>query len=265
MPQLSRREFLGTAALGAGAFLVACRKDGPTAPTQEIVDNATIEISLPAGSTGGTGAVVGWQPLGIASARDGMLYVPEGYDPAVPAPLLVLLHPAGVDSAFWDSAELRFNYDINNLVILAPDSRFNTWDLVVQAAYHEDVDFLHTAIQQVFDTCNIDTTRIGIGGFSDGASESLGIGLINAHIFSRVVAFTPGLLSVPFRRGEPDVFYTAGISDEIIPIQQAQDFIVPLLLRNGCEVDYHEFEGGHEIPTMLRNEAIQWAAASRLE
>lgn len=266
MRQYNRREFLGVTVLGTTAFLAACEKSPtrPSGPTQEFIDNATIELQ-PEASTGGSGAVEGWQPLSLGGTRDAMLYVPPGLSPSTPAPLLVLLHGAGGSSADWDSEDLRLLYDGFKLIVLAPDSRFNTWDLVVEGEYHSDVDFMQSALEKVFDICNIDTTRMSIGGFSDGASEAMGLGFINAHLFSRILAFSPGLLYAPFRRGNPDVYYTHGTLDEVIPIQVARNTIVPILVRNGCEVDYNEFEGGHEIPFNLRNEAIEWAADSRAE
>ncbi|MEX2179293.1 MAG: hypothetical protein WD801_11315 [Gemmatimonadaceae bacterium] len=261
MRYVNRRTFTILAALGAGLLLAGCKQAvGPLDPEQELIDDATIEL-LPTAPTETT--VPGMQALGLGTPRDGFLYVPANYNPAEPAPLLVLLHGAGGSGSNWDSEELRMLYDAFGLLVLAPDSRFQTWDMLSVGRYKNDVDFLQSALEKVFRIANVDGTRLTIGGFSDGASEALGIGLVNAHLFSRVIAFSPGQLIVPFRRGQPEIYMTHGNLDDVVPFTNTRDFIVPVLRANGHDVDFHTFEGGHEMPFDLRNNAIEWAAELR--
>lgn len=47
---------------------------------------------------------------------------------------------------------------------------------------------------QVLSNYAVDTTRLGVGGFSDGASYALSLGLTNGDLFTHVIAFSPGAL-----------------------------------------------------------------------
>jgi phospholipase/carboxylesterase len=247
---------------GAGLLLGGCSEDPVSnVPTQEIIDNATIELQPPTGPTGTIKP--GMYPLGLASPRDGFLYVPAGYNSSVPAPLLVLLHGAGRSSADWDTPELRTQYDANGLIVVATDSRFDTWDVRIVGGYHEDVDFLQEALAYVYSVASLDASRMGIGGFSDGASEAIGIGLANAHLFSRIVAFSPGLFYAPFSRGTPEVYVSHGIQDDVLSFVYTRDITVITLVRNGHTVQFRQFDDGHLIPESLLIEGIQWAASSR--
>jgi phospholipase/carboxylesterase len=43
-----------------------------------------------------------------------------------------------------------------------------------------------------------------------------------------------------------------------LPIDQTSRRIVPELERNGYEVRYREFAGGHSIPAEIAREAVEW-------
>lgn len=239
-------------------------EDDPTnpGPTQQIIDDATIELFRPTGPT--ESITAGLHPLGLSSARDGFLYVPAGYNASTKAPLLVLLHGAGGSSADWDTPELRTQYDANGMIVLAIDSRYDTWDAIVTGEYNVDVDFLQDALEYAYRVANIDGDRMGIGGFSDGASEALGMGLANAHLFTRIVSFSAGFLYAPFSRGTPQVYMTHGQFDTVIPFEQARTNIMIPLVQNGHQVHFHQFAEGHIIPEQHLLAALQWAASSRV-
>lgn len=64
----------------------------------------------------------GLHPLNLDSQRDGFIYVPPNYRVSQPAPLLLMLHGAGVDA----EGALRIVQpltDAFNLIVLAVDSR----------------------------------------------------------------------------------------------------------------------------------------------
>ena len=262
MPSRFHRIRAATFALAACA-IAACDND-PTrsGPTQEIIDDATIELHRPTGPT--ETITAGLHPLGLAVERDGFLYVPANYDPAVPAPLLVLLHGAGGSSADWDTPGLRTEYDANGLLVLAIDSRYSTWDVRVTGEYNVDVDFLQQALEYAYRVANVDPDRMGIGGFSDGASEAIGLGITNAHLFSRVLAYSPGFLYAPFARGYPEFYVTHGVLDEVIPFSFARDNIVLGLVRGGHQVIFRQFDDGHLIPGEFVPQSMSWAAGERL-
>jgi predicted esterase len=79
------------------------------------------------------------------------------------------------------------------VAVLAPDSRDGTWD-GIRGQYGRDIVFLNRALERVFATVAVDAARIAVGGFSDGASYALSLGLINGDLFRRVVAFSPGFV-----------------------------------------------------------------------
>ena len=235
--------------------LYACRdRPDPFVPDAELIAKLTI-TAQPAAPT--LSPTVGWTSLTLAAPRDGRLYVPPSYNPATPARLLVLLHGAGGSSSTFENATFRTWADNYGIVLLAIDSRFPTWDLVVTGEYEEDVTFLNGALLHTFARVNVDPTRVAIGGFSDGASEAIGIGAANAGLFRQIIAFSPGVAIIPFRRGNPGVFVSAGDEDTNIFLN-ARDRIVPFLRGNSMPVTFLPFAGGHAMPDPVVGEAFKW-------
>ena len=56
----------------------------------------------------------------------------------------------------------------------------------------------------------VDPARLVIGGFSDGASYALSLGLINGQLFRKVAAFSPGFVVTGEPEGKPRVFISHG-------------------------------------------------------
>src|SRR5215213_5122720 len=202
----------------------------------------------------------GLRSLGLAAARDGYLYVPAGYRAERPAPLVLLLHGAGED-ARDGLALLRGQADGAGLILLAPSSREYTWDLVARRGrYGPDVAAIDRALEQTFSRCAVDPARIAIGGYSDGASYALSLGMANGDLFTHVLAFSPGFLAPTGRRGSPRIFISHGTRDGWLPIDSCSRRIVPQLERSGYELRYREFEGGHVVPPGIAREAASWFA-----
>src|SRR5581483_5738120 len=131
-------------------------------------------------------------PLGLGKDdRDGVVRVPPSIGDA-PLPLLVFLHGATQTGAGM-IRRIGPAADAAGVAVLAPDSRGTTWD-AIRGEFGEDVTFLNHALERVFARLPVDPGRIAIGGFSDGASYGLSLGLANGDLFSRVVAFSPGFL-----------------------------------------------------------------------
>lgn len=197
----------------------------------------------------------GLAPLGIGSDRDGFLFVPLGNTPSNPAPLLVLLHGATQRARLFE--RIAPMADSAGVVILAPDSRGMTWD-AVREGFGPDVQFLDRAITRAFDRAYIDTCRVVLGGFSDGASYALSLGIRNAQRLHGVVAFSPGFV-IPARDvGKIAVFVRHGTRDEILPIDNASRAIVPALRQAGLTVDYAEFDGPHTVRPDDARAALAW-------
>jgi phospholipase/carboxylesterase len=99
---------------------------------------------------------------------------------------------------------------------------------------------------------------VALGGFSDGASYALSLGLTNGDLFDSLIAFSPGFMAPANRRNAPRCFISHGTEDQALPIDRTSRRIVPELERNGYEVRYREFAGGHSIPAEIAREAIEW-------
>ena len=198
----------------------------------------------------------GLRPLGLGSTRDGLLYVPAGYGELEKAPLALTLHGAGGDAPSGISHLLRLA-DAAGVVLLAPESRGRIWD-VLMGGYGPDVEFIDRALEWSFDRLALDTRRLAMTGFSDGASYALSLGLTNGNLFTHLIAFSPGFMAPGDRRGQPPVFVSHGTRDRVLPIEHCSRRIVPQLDRAGYQVHYREFDGPHTVPESIAREALHW-------
>jgi predicted esterase len=198
----------------------------------------------------------GVHTLGALGSPDSLVQVPAGCSPAQPLPLVLLLHGAGgrpEHTAAWlDDAQ-------DDAVVIAPKSHEATWDALGRG-YGDDVALIDRLLAWTLQRVAIDTDRIVIGGFSDGASYALSLGLLNPQLFTHVLAFSPGcVLRLPQEAVErPRVFVSHGRADHILPLPKCSGHIVPALRAAGYEVRYLEFDGGHEVPVFVRREGVRW-------
>ena len=205
---------------------------------------------------GGTAAPApGEHRLGLDARRDAVLFVPSNAA-AHDVPLLLLLHGAG-GAGERILGRLRDAAEETGVAILAPDSRDATWD-AIHMGFGADVGFIDRALARVFETVSVDPNRIAIGGFSDGASYALSLGLVNGDLFQHIVAFSPGFFVGGRRVGKPRVFVSHGTSDEVLPIEQTGLQVVSGLRKQGYDVAFHEFDGRHEVPPAIAKEGLTW-------
>ncbi len=234
--RLTRRSFLSIAALAPAACAQAeTRLQNP--------DNLPL--------------APGRQPLGLDRGRDGVVIVPAGYSAAKPAPLIVMLHGAGGTGATIAS---RLNLaEEFGIVVLAPDSRDpRSWDMIVGGGFGPDVDFLSAAVASVQRRCAVDAQRITLAGFSDGASYALSLGLGAGDVYSKIIAFSPGILQPQRVKGKPRIFISHGTDDNILPIDVTSHLFVPRLKQQGYDVTYEEFQGRHTVPPEIQRKALEW-------
>jgi phospholipase/carboxylesterase len=214
------------------------------------------------GRTPAGASPVGLRSLGSDNAgfAEGYLYVSAGYRPEKPAPLVLLLHGAGED-ARDGLAQLRGQANETGIILLALSSRGPTWDLILdRGRYGPDIATIDRVLEHAFSRCAVDPTRVAVGGYSDGASYALSLGLANGDLFSHVLAFSPGFLAPAGQRGSPRIFVSHGTRDGWLPIDSCSRRIVPRLERAGYEVRYREFEGGHVVPPSIARAAAIWLA-----
>jgi predicted esterase len=204
-------------------------------------------------------APVGLQPLGLSAKRDGLLYVPKNYQASRPAPLVVMLHGAGGD-ARGGLTPFQNLADTAGLILLAPASRRQTWD-VLFGDYGPDITAIDQALAQTFSRYAVDPTKMAIEGFSDGASYALSVGITNGDLFTHVIAFSPGFMAPASPVGSPRLFISHGTRDSVLPIDVCSRKIVPQVRGAAYDVLYREFDGPHTIPPAIADSALDWFTA----
>lgn len=205
----------------------------------------------------GESTATGVQPLNLGDKRDGSIYVPKGYHVNRPASLAVMLHGAGGQPEHGLSY-LRKYADDKNMILIAPASRAPTWDIIADESFDLDMIFIDQALALAFEAYAIDPSHIAVGGFSDGASYALCVGLSNGDLFSHIIAFSPGFFYTIERNGKPAVFVSHGMSDRVLPIEHCSRRIVPQLQGQGYKVNYQEFDGAHEVPDNIAKSGAEW-------
>lgn len=122
--------------------------------------------------------------------------------------------------------------------------------------YGPDVAFIDAALRQTCAGLPVDPARLAIGGFSDGASYALSLGLANGDLLHWVLAFSPGFAAPPDLVGRPHIYVSHGTRDDVLPIEDCSRALVPRLREAGYEVRYDEFDGGHTVPDRQATDAL---------
>ena len=203
----------------------------------------------------GDDQTTGLLTLDAGGGRDTLLYVPTIYNPGRAAGMIGMLHGAG-GAADHGIELLRADADEYGLLLLAPASHAATWDVIV-GGFGADVAVIDEALRIIFDRYAVDARRLAIGGFSDGASYALSLGLTNGDLFTSIIAFAPGFAAPASLHGRPRIYISHGTQDRVLPIDRCSRRLVPVLRGEGYDVRYREFEGGHTIPPDVRREAIE--------
>ena len=204
----------------------------------------------------------GLHTLGPERKPDGLLFVPEGYAPDTPVPLLVALHGSDGDALGGIAPFMSFAHDANT-VIVAPQSRGVTWDMIL-GEYGPDIVTLDRMLAYTFNRCSVDPSRVAIAGFSDGATYALAVGLGNSDLFTHVIALSPGFAAPASQDIMPSIYISHGTQDAILPIDVCSRSIVARLRRAGYAVHYREFEGEHNVPVDIGRGAVDWFVGASL-
>jgi phospholipase/carboxylesterase len=240
-----RREFntltgITIASLALGS---ACRRFGGAVMPSDGRLNARPRAGVKTSATG----QIKWE-------RDAVLQIPNNAGDK-PLPLLVMLHGATqrADDMFW---YLGSAHEEAGVAVLAPNSAETTWDAIGNHAFGEDIYYLDKMLERVFETTAIDPARVSVGGFSDGATYALSLGLINGDFFKSIVAFSPGFVISGDAHGKPRIFISHGTHDHILPIDRCGRRIADELKGEGYDVTFREFDGDHEIPADVARDGL---------
>ena len=198
----------------------------------------------------------GRHTLAFANGRQAILHVPAPVAgaPARPLQLIVLLHGVrqllgGADDSAVAHAQRH------GALLLIPRSLSDSWD-VIRGGYGPDLAFLDRVLAWTMRRYSVDPDALVIGGFSDGASYALSVGLMNGDLFSDIVAFSPGFMKPMRRVGRPRVFVAHGAGDEVLPVAQGRA-IANQLAREHYQVQYTEFDGAHVVPAPIARAALR--------
>jgi phospholipase/carboxylesterase len=173
--------------------------------------------------------------------------------------LAVVLHGAGQAPADALRA-FHGGWREPGLVLIAPASKGQTWS-ILRSEQDLDLESVNFALAAAYKRCRIDRRRIAVGGFSDGATYALSLGVSNGDLFPAVMALSPGGIVGGNQVGVPRFFVSHGTLDSVLPIAQAGDAVVKKLRAAGYHVTYRRFRGGHEASEATSAAAIRWFVA----
>jgi len=204
------------------------------------------------------------------SGRNGLLYVPMTH--ARPLPLFILLHKASGSPKEWFTGRESFApyAEKGHFIILAPESPGLSWGTGPKE-WGYDYVAINRSLEEAFARCAIDRSRLAIGGFSDGASYALSLGLANGDLFGYIVAFSPGYIVKAHARGRlgthnkvqiPTVYIAHGTADNVLPIASTSRIFASSLKKNGYNVNFHEFSGTHHLSHQVADQAMAWLTAA---
>src|SRR5690606_27054180 len=107
--------------------------------------------------------------------RGYITYVPSAYDPAKPAPVVMILHGRPSNAAAMASiSRMNATAERHGFIVVYPEGLDNEWnaffDLVGQRsiAPQDDVGFLNRLMDDLAVDLNVDRRRVFIAGFSNG-------------------------------------------------------------------------------------------------
>jgi phospholipase/carboxylesterase len=193
------------------------------------------------------------------------VYVPETYDPGVPAPLVVALHGgSGHGRSFlWSWLP---DARSEGCILVTPTSAGDTWALMDP---EPDATRLHAVVEEVARRWHVDRARVLLTGMSDGGTFSYLAGLREdspfTHLAPVAAAFHPLLLDgVSGARvaGLP-VYVVHGALDWMFPVEaarQARD----ALTAAGAAVTYRELADlSHTYPREENARLLEWLTQPR--
>ncbi|WP_414528548.1 alpha/beta hydrolase [Nodularia chucula] len=186
---------------------------------------------------------------------------PAGSQPA--AALIVCLHGWGANAE--DTASLAPFFNLPDCQFLFPNAPFpfpnsptgRAWyDLRKENMYAglpESRELLRDWLQSLESTTGMPLSRTVLTGFSQGGAMTLDVGLklplaglviMSGYLHPDLLTTAPGDF--------PPSLIMHGRDDQVVPLSAAlktRDFTESL----GMEVDYHEFDMGHEVSPQMLN------------
>ena len=249
---VTRRRFVIDAAVGVGALGV-CAKASRWTRFGRVQEGRFTARPVPAPSDL---LPYGLHTLAGGNGRETVVLVPATVTIGRPAPLMLAFHGATMSVA----ESLDANTDAvtqAGLILVAPSSEGITWD-AIHGGYGIDFERADDALSHVFQHCTVDPRRVAISGFSDGATYAISLGLVNGDLFTHIIAHSAGYIIPGDRHGHPSAFIAHGTRDQILPIERCGRHIATELEHDGYNVQFVEFDGGHQIRAENVQRAVRW-------
>ena len=196
---------------------------------------------------------------------------PQGYDPALEYPLVIMLH--GLGASMYDLADLTkfihprgYVYVCPNAPIpvqLAPGNLGFAWNMPgtddpVQALRSEQK--LEGFWQEVMEKHRVAPRQSLLLGFSQGGSLTYRCGLGRPDLFAGLVALSCSIRDqeemrqrLPAERNQA-IFIAHGLQDNIESARSSREF----LEAEGYTPKYTEYDMGHEINQEVMRDLVPW-------
>lgn len=146
----------------------------------------------------------------VGGARPAKLRVPAGYDPAKPAPLLLMLHGYGTAGSLIDFyIKMTSIADEKGFLYVAPDGTFDAtgkrfWNATDACCDYgktnvDDVAYLVGLIEEIKRSYSVDPARIYVMGHSNGGFMANRLACDRADVFAAAVSVSGANFADPAR------------------------------------------------------------------
>ncbi len=127
------------------------------------------------------------------------------------------------------------------------------------------LELISKNIKLLINKFNLNPLDVSVLGFSQGAMLSWALAYNKSDMVRRVIALS-GLIHEITDTSKPPKFiaYSAhGITDMVIPVEMARNSILPLS-RKYNEIEYHEFNDGHNVSQENFSKMLIWIEKTNL-
>jgi phospholipase/carboxylesterase len=200
---------------------------------------------------------------------------PDEFDPDRAYPLIILLH--GFGSNMSDLAGLTPTIGRVGYLYACPNAPLamdigggqvgyawanlygDSYEREAQDAENLLIDFVQELTQQY----KVTPDRVMLGGFSQGGMLTYRVGLPRPEMFAGLFALSSrvtdpdGLRSRLPERRDQAIFVSHGTQDTMISVDDGRESR-RLLGEWGYDVEYHEYEMGHEIRQEVIDDSLKW-------
>jgi phospholipase/carboxylesterase len=222
-------------------------------------------LSLVAGSSASAQTATAAAAQGLGSGVSRLTKSALAYRPSQvtePSPVVILLHGAGGRADDFLKEFTRFA-DERGVLLLALQSNAGSWPRRPQEVSRgpDEANF-NAALAALSARAPVDSARVVLLGFSDGASHALSFGLAKPKTFRAILAMSPGYAFAP-RRPDPTqpIFIAHGRRDNVLPAANVREMIKGLE-GAGYRPEVRWFNGGHRIDPALLDAGLDFALGS---